>query len=356
MGATLGILCLGWTVAIFAFGLTPLVFTSGSMSPAIHAGDLGFARTVEAGDVAVGDVVSVVNQKGTRITHRVVQVDAAEEGVTVTLKGDANGEPDVEPYTIDDTAERVAFSVPKAGYVVTAVSSPVGMFLGGLLAATALFVAFGRRGGGDDDDPPSPVRQEGASKEPDASMKDDHGVKRAGRVLTVATGGCALVAAATMSAVQPTQARWTDVAQVGTAAINSAPAPPAPTSISCTDSSGLGEALTPGAIISWPAVPSQAGHPVYIDFRVYADPLLVNQITNGDPTWIPPAPYRLPPGTTTWNRVRIPILETGDAWVRVRGVYLGGANQATWYSTTERVYRVNRNPLNIRTSCAGLVG
>jgi hypothetical protein len=43
------------------FGVTPLVFTSGSMSPSIETGALGFARTVDADDHAVGDDVSVTN-------------------------------------------------------------------------------------------------------------------------------------------------------------------------------------------------------------------------------------------------------------------------------------------------------
>lgn len=141
VGAVLGVLCAVWTVAVLALGLTPLVFTSGSMSPEIRAGDLGVARTVPVRDVAVGDVVSVLNNEGTRITHRVVST-SAEGGVTsLVLKGDANATSDNETYRPEEV-QRVWFSVPKAGHVVDAVGSPVGMFVGGLLVAGALFVGF----------------------------------------------------------------------------------------------------------------------------------------------------------------------------------------------------------------------
>ncbi|MET1132442.1 MAG: signal peptidase I, partial [Aeromicrobium sp.] len=131
IGAALGTLCLVWTAVMFAFGLTPLVFTSGSMSPAIGAGDLAFARTVAGSELAEGDVVSVVNDRGIRITHRVTHIDPQDDGGAVLqLKGDANASPDEQAYNVDEV-ERVVFSVPKAGYVISAVGSPFGMFVVG---------------------------------------------------------------------------------------------------------------------------------------------------------------------------------------------------------------------------------
>ena len=59
VGGALGALCLLSLVAGWALSMTPLVFSSGSMSPAYDAGALGIARQVDAADLAVGDVVSV---------------------------------------------------------------------------------------------------------------------------------------------------------------------------------------------------------------------------------------------------------------------------------------------------------
>lgn len=144
LGAALGTICLAWTAFVLAFGLTPLVFTSGSMSPAIEAGDLAFARTVEAKQIAVGDIVSVVSAEDVRITHRVVKVEHAGDSAVLELKGDANHVADADPYTVT-SVERTWFVVPKAGYVIDAASSPVGMFGGGLLVAVVLMLAFGPR-------------------------------------------------------------------------------------------------------------------------------------------------------------------------------------------------------------------
>lgn len=217
LGASLGVLCIGWAVAIFAFGLTPLVFTSGSMSPEIKAGDLGIAKTVAADDIRVGDIISVVNDQGVRITHRAVSVEPADRGVTLVMKGDANKQADAESYAVADNAERVEFSVPKAGYLLTAVSSPVGMFVGGLIAAAALFIAFSRRS--DDDERGSTARQGGgARKQRRASVgrRSNRAAERGAGVL--ASGLVSLVLIAVT--VQPTSAAWADTAAVATGTLN----------------------------------------------------------------------------------------------------------------------------------------
>ena len=108
IGAVAGLICVLAAAASMLFGIKPLVFRSGSMSPEITTGSLALARTVPATDLSVGDIVSVVNGQGTRITHRVYELDQqAGNSVTVTLKGDANAKPDVEPYFITE-ADRIS--------------------------------------------------------------------------------------------------------------------------------------------------------------------------------------------------------------------------------------------------------
>ncbi|MCW2750339.1 MAG: signal peptidase, partial [Aeromicrobium sp.] len=46
LGAVLGVVCIVVTAIGFAFGVKPLIFRSGSMSPAIHTGDMSISRTV----------------------------------------------------------------------------------------------------------------------------------------------------------------------------------------------------------------------------------------------------------------------------------------------------------------------
>lgn len=142
IGAIAGLICVLAAAASLLFGIKPLVFRSGSMSPEITTGSLAFARTVPATDLAVGDVVSVVNGQGTRITHRVYDLEQqAGNVVAVKLKGDANANPDIEPYVVTE-ADRIFFSVGGLGYAVAWLSSPFAIFLGGILVAGLLITAF----------------------------------------------------------------------------------------------------------------------------------------------------------------------------------------------------------------------
>ncbi|MER8025203.1 signal peptidase I [Glutamicibacter protophormiae] len=138
-GAVIGSLCLLLTLAALLFGLKPLVFVSGSMGPAIPTGSLGLAVPTPVEDVAVGDVVSVVTSEQVRVTHRVVdKVDAG-----LILKGDANPVADLHPYAVDDV-DKLLVSGPGLGYLVTWLSQPWAYFLGGLLCAYLLYIAFAR--------------------------------------------------------------------------------------------------------------------------------------------------------------------------------------------------------------------
>ncbi len=148
-GAVLGALSLVAAVLVGVFGLVPLIFTSGSMSPDIPAGSLAVARSVPAADLAVDDVVSVDPAEGARVTHRVVAIDATGDGFLLTLKGDANSEPDAEPYPVTE-ADRVMFSVPWVGYALSAMNNPFVQFVAGVLAAGIVFAVLSsaRSGGG----------------------------------------------------------------------------------------------------------------------------------------------------------------------------------------------------------------
>lgn len=150
-GAVVGSLCLLVAIAGLLFGIKPLIFKSGSMSPTIPAGALAFSRPVDAPDVKVGDIVSTFTSNTTghvRVTHRVYAVSGSGASRSLTLKGDANPTPDAQPYTVT-RVDRVFWSVPWVGHVVVFVGSPIGLMLLGALAVLVLYVGFRRpRGGG----------------------------------------------------------------------------------------------------------------------------------------------------------------------------------------------------------------
>lgn len=144
VAAIAGLICIIATLVSLIFGIKPLVFRSGSMSPEISTGALAFAKTVPATELAVGDVVSVYNDQGVRITHRVDSLElTGGEEVVATLKGDANNAPDRLPYTIIE-ADRVFFHIGGLGYIVAWLSSPLATFLGGGLVGAVLVIAFGK--------------------------------------------------------------------------------------------------------------------------------------------------------------------------------------------------------------------
>nr|WP_296773199.1 signal peptidase I [Rhodococcus sp. (in: high G+C Gram-positive bacteria)] len=146
VGAVAGLLCVLMALSAFLFGITPLVFRSGSMAPAIETGALALSKTTPAVDVQVGDVVNVTNASGNGITHRVFEIGPSASGsVELNLKGDANADPDAEPYVVSEV-RRVLFSVPKLGYAVTWLSGPVAVFVGGVLVGILLMIAWKPQG------------------------------------------------------------------------------------------------------------------------------------------------------------------------------------------------------------------
>ncbi len=214
VAATVGSLCLLVAAVCVLAGLRPLVFQSGSMSPAIPAGSVALARSVTASDVARGDVVSVIAANGVRVTHRVVALDAVGQERLLTLQGDANNVPDREVYRVRQV-DRVVAHAPYAGYAVAFLQGRLGLLLLGGLAAALLFTAFRPA--------PRPA-----------------GRRRAARGAVPVVAAAAIVASAA-----PTMAWFTDAGTISTGALGTHTVL-APASASC--SSAL---LT--ATIQWPA-------------------------------------------------------------------------------------------------------
>ncbi|KQU56573.1 hypothetical protein ASG84_19925 [Rhodococcus sp. Leaf278] len=142
VGAFAGLICVLLALAAVFFGITPLIFRSGSMAPAIDTGALALSKKTPATEIQVGDIVNVTNAAGNGITHRVVEIGAVgTDSAQLILQGDANSDADVETYIVSE-AGRVIYSVPKLGYAVTWLSGPVAVFIGGILVGVLLMLAF----------------------------------------------------------------------------------------------------------------------------------------------------------------------------------------------------------------------
>ncbi|MEV7396593.1 hypothetical protein [Aeromicrobium sp. NPDC092404] len=141
VGAALGGVCLLAAGFAAAFGVTPIAFGSDSMSPAIGSGDLALARTVSAGEIDEGDVVSVSDRSGARITHRVVEVEPFGSSIRLTLQADDRPVPDAETYDVT-RVERVFASIPVLGYVFGPLDGLLAIGIGGVFVTCLVFVVF----------------------------------------------------------------------------------------------------------------------------------------------------------------------------------------------------------------------
>ncbi|WP_183407110.1 signal peptidase I [Nocardioides marmorisolisilvae] len=237
--AVLGAVALLLTVLALVTGVRPLIFRSGSMSPGIPTGSLGFARGIDAPDIKVGDVVTVKTARGDRVTHRVVDVTYHDDVSTLRLKGDANNAPDDALYRVTH-AQRLWFSVPRAGYVVSWLSNAPGSYLLALYVAGMLLLVARRRPeqGGDG---PAPVEPESEPAPLLEEVGDETPPRRPGRgPARIVTAGAllALGVAVVSGWGQSTWALWSDQATVGTSTISSGTWGPVITACSRNTSSG----------------------------------------------------------------------------------------------------------------------
>jgi signal peptidase I len=126
-----------------AFGWQAVVVHSGSMGATAPAGSVVLARPVPGMQVGIGDVVVMQHpQDGSPVIHRVIAVKDAGTQRFVQTRGDANGAVDPDVYLLPAQVTLSVAEVPRVGYVVGFVQTPVGAWvitgLAGLLVLSAL--------------------------------------------------------------------------------------------------------------------------------------------------------------------------------------------------------------------------
>ena len=293
-GALLGVFCLLWVAMTAILGVKPLVVTSGSMEPAIATGDLALSRPVPAGELRTGDVASVVSLDGARVMHRVVEVRKAGDRYALVLKGDANGTADDVAYRAT-SADRVFLTIPRGGYVVSAVTGRPAALVGGLVVAGVLVLAFG----------PGSSRPRGG--------------RRRAEVTAALLVAAALGATTTMSPARPALAAFTDSPSLTTGSFG-AHTVVRPDSVSCSS------ALL-SATVSWPSK-----DPRY-DYEV-----VLRRVSTGNVVSTPRQVTGNATSTTYTGLVDFGLvvgLGTVDFTVEVRSKL---ATAASWESATTRDY------------------
>ena len=135
---TAGWAVLGAAATLLLAATLPLVLghgsfsvMSGSMAPAVDAGDVVVAERIKPLDAAAGDVVTFRDPQGSGrlISHRVRSLRAHVGTVQVTTKGDANNT--VERWSVPAGGEigRVAYRLPKLGCVMVWTRTAAGRLL-----------------------------------------------------------------------------------------------------------------------------------------------------------------------------------------------------------------------------------
>jgi signal peptidase len=114
--SVIGVVSVAATAYCLAAGIKPVIVVSGSMAPEIPVGAVVFHETTPASALKVGDVVTVPKPGAESVvTHRITSIEPAEHGMyTITMRGDANGKDDPQPYVVD-RADKMAFTVPHLG-------------------------------------------------------------------------------------------------------------------------------------------------------------------------------------------------------------------------------------------------
>lgn len=128
-GAVAGMLAA--VVVPLAFDARPYTVLSGSMEPAIAAGDLVVAERTSPRDVRLGDVVTFEDpQRGGRpTTHRVGGIRRVAGKFELVTKGDANDATERWRVAAGGDLGRVAYRIPWIGNVTVLARRPLGFAL-----------------------------------------------------------------------------------------------------------------------------------------------------------------------------------------------------------------------------------
>jgi len=108
-------------------GVQALVDRSDSMQPAIAAGDLLLSRVGPPAVVGVGDIVTFADpeRSGRLITHRVVERRVEADRWAFVTRGDANTGSERWTVARDGSVGRLVLRVPRAGYAIAWLNSPL---------------------------------------------------------------------------------------------------------------------------------------------------------------------------------------------------------------------------------------
>ncbi len=127
--------------ALPALGHQVFIVRGASMEPAIPLGSVVLLHAVDPLTIATGQIVTYRSAQGTVVTHRVIAV-ANDGELTFSTKGDASAAADPTPIAAAQIVGELESYVPVAGYLITAIASPLGIVLAMAILGTLLLVGW----------------------------------------------------------------------------------------------------------------------------------------------------------------------------------------------------------------------
>ncbi|MCZ2256950.1 signal peptidase I [Sporosarcina sp. G11-34] len=109
------------------FGYQSYAVLSNSMSPHFDTGDMVIIDKVDPYEINIHDVITF-HQDGKLITHRVTDIYEQDGKVSFATKGDNNNVGDDEAVSGDRVIGQQVFQIPKMGYLMHFIKSPMGLF------------------------------------------------------------------------------------------------------------------------------------------------------------------------------------------------------------------------------------
>jgi signal peptidase I len=126
-------------------GLQTLIVQSGSMGRAAPTGSLVLVRGMAPDDVEVGSVILMQPAEPAAhppVLHRVVERHVDPDGrVVVRTKGDENPATDPTPFVVDGTTMSPILVIPRMGYALGALHTPL-VWYGVVLVPALLLSAW----------------------------------------------------------------------------------------------------------------------------------------------------------------------------------------------------------------------
>lgn len=110
----LGLLFLLFYVVLPMAGYEALSVMSGSMSPAVNAGDMVYLKSINADDIEIGDVMAFFLTEKQLVLHRVIR----KEGKQLITKGDANETEDFLPVRPEQIYGKMVFHIPYGAGII----------------------------------------------------------------------------------------------------------------------------------------------------------------------------------------------------------------------------------------------